>query len=126
MSPAFFRATAMMLATMVAASFAVSASGASDYSPPAEQASSKDGSTASAKKAARIANHKLEKAVRVALVKGGTVDLSHISVIARGGAVTLAGYVSESAQVQVAEQRASEVNGVTSVRNLVTVGAAGH
>lgn len=67
-------------------------------------------------KATRQANRALSKRVRAALLKGG-VDISKINVIAKGGAVTLAGSVTDSSQSTNATEIAKTVPGVTSVKN---------
>ncbi|WP_206952184.1 BON domain-containing protein [Trinickia acidisoli] len=50
------------------------------------------------------------------------VGLSHVFVLARGGDITLVGWVPESEQVPLAEKSAMGVQGVTSVNNLLTRG----
>jgi hyperosmotically inducible periplasmic protein len=67
-------------------------------------------------KATRHANRALSKRVRAALLKGG-VDASNINVIAKGGAVTLAGTVTDPSQSNKAAEIAKSVQGVTSVKN---------
>jgi hyperosmotically inducible periplasmic protein len=67
-------------------------------------------------KATKQANRSLSKRVRAALLKGG-VDASKISVVAKGGAVTLAGTVTDSSQSDKATEIAKTVPGVTSVKN---------
>lgn len=71
-------------------------------------------------KAARQANRALSKKVLHALSKGG-VETSRMNIIAKGGAVTLAGAVTESSQVDKATEIAKTVPGVTSVKNALTL-----
>lgn len=75
-------------------------------------------------KAIRQANRALSKKVLRALVKGG-VQTNGISVIAKGGAVALAGSVPDSTQVSEASEIAKEVPGVTSVNNSLTIKEVG-
>lgn len=101
------------------------------YAPPVEThvAAPKDPAKAQRKadkKAARAADRHLAAAVRKALVKAGGVDASHISVLAKSGAITLAGSVPEAAQIERAQQQASQVAGVSGVTNRLTLATAGH
>ncbi|MFL9965546.1 BON domain-containing protein [Paraburkholderia sediminicola] len=70
-------------------------------------------------KATRQANRALSKKVLHALAKGG-VTTSRINVIAKGGAVTLAGSVSDATHIDKATEIAKTVPGVTSVKNALT------
>jgi hyperosmotically inducible protein len=76
---------------------------------------------ASAAKAAKHANRQLGRQVRAALAKAQGVDVSNISVRARGGAVTLTGTVPDQGQIDKAGATAQGVAGVTSVANKLTV-----
>jgi hyperosmotically inducible periplasmic protein len=82
-------------------------------------------SAKAAKKAARKADHALEKAVRVALAKDKSVDVTRVTVRARDGAVTLLGSVPEQGQVDAATQAAKGVAGVKSLNNALTIKAVG-
>ena len=64
----------------------------------------------------RKANHVLERRVRTALIKA-KIDPVNVTVLAKGGAVTLVGSVTETAQVDRAGDAAKNVAGVTSVDN---------
>ncbi|MFM0167771.1 BON domain-containing protein [Paraburkholderia sediminicola] len=75
-------------------------------------------------KAIRQANRALSKKVLVALSKNG-VTTSRLNVIAKGGAVTLAGSVTDSTQIDKAGQIAKGVPGVTSVKNSLTLKEVG-
>ncbi|CAD6520881.1 hypothetical protein LMG27952_01393 [Paraburkholderia hiiakae] len=81
---------------------------------------------ASSARAARKADHMLEKTVRKALGKDKAVDVTNVSVRARNGAVTLLGTVPEQGQVDAAAQAAQGVAGVSSVNNALTVKAVAH
>ncbi|MFM0056148.1 BON domain-containing protein [Paraburkholderia phytofirmans] len=75
-------------------------------------------------KSARQANRALSRKVLHALSKGG-VSTSRMNVIAKGGAVTLAGSVSDSSEIDKAAQLAKGVPGVTSVKNSLTLKEVG-
>jgi hyperosmotically inducible periplasmic protein len=70
-----------------------------------------------AKVAATSSDKALAKAVRRALSRAQGVNVSNLFVRARGGAVTLSGSVTDSAQIAQAEQVAKSVPGVNSVSN---------
>ncbi|MCC8391842.1 BON domain-containing protein [Paraburkholderia sp. MMS20-SJTR3] len=72
-------------------------------------------------KAGKRANHELGRKVRAALTKTQGLDVSNISVRARGGAVTLTGSVPSQGQIDAAGEAAKGVAGVTSVSNKLTV-----
>lgn len=80
----------------------------------------------SSAKSMRAANHKLEKDVRRALSKTKGIDVSGITVLAKGGAVTLTGKVPESSQAELATQVAQGVAGVTAINNKLGIGEPGH
>lgn len=70
-------------------------------------------------------NKALGKAVRKALAKTKGINSSTIHVLARNGAVTLAGTVPDSAQVGKATEVAKTVDGVTSVKNALSIREVG-
>jgi osmotically-inducible protein OsmY len=76
---------------------------------------------AASAKAGKKANSQLGRKVRAALAKAQGIDVSSISVRARGGAVTLTGSVPEQGQIDAAGDVAKGVAGVTSVSNKLTV-----
>lgn len=76
------------------------------------------------KSAVRKANRTLSKKVLQALSKGG-VDTTGINVLAKGGAVTLAGSVTDPSQIEKAGSIAKGVSGVTSMRNALTIREGG-
>ncbi|MBC8736769.1 BON domain-containing protein [Paraburkholderia sp. UCT31] len=78
-------------------------------------------SAAAAVKAGKAANHELGRKVRHALTKTQGLDVSHIAVRARGGAVTLTGSVPTEGQIDAAGEAAKGVDGVTSVSNKLKV-----
>ncbi|CAM2156528.1 hyperosmotically inducible periplasmic protein [Pararobbsia alpina] len=71
------------------------------------------------KKAQRAANHALAKRVRVALDKTKGLDSSDITVLAKGGVVSLEGTVPDDKQIPLAESTTKSVSGVDSVTNYV-------
>jgi hyperosmotically inducible protein len=71
-------------------------------------------------KAARQANRALSKKVLRALSKDD-VKTSGINVITKGGAVVLAGSVTDPTQIDKAGEVAKGVPGVTSVKNSLTI-----
>ena len=76
------------------------------------------------KSAVRKANRALSKKVVQALSKGG-VDTTGINVLVKGGAVTLAGSVTNPALIDKAASIAKGVSGVTSVKNALTIREGG-
>ncbi|TKC91148.1 BON domain-containing protein [Trinickia terrae] len=72
-------------------------------------------------KAVKKANRTLGYTVRKALAKTQGLDVSNISVRARGGAVTLTGTVPDQGQIDAAGEAAKGVKGVTSVANKLSV-----
>lgn len=75
-------------------------------------------------KATRQANRALSKKVLRALSKGG-VNTSRMNIVAKGGAVLLAGSVTDASQIDKAGELAKGVPGVTSVKNSLTLKEAG-
>jgi hyperosmotically inducible protein len=75
-------------------------------------------------KSTRQANRALSKRVRAALLKGG-IDASKINVVAKSGAVTLAGSVTDSSQIDSATDIAKTVPGVKSVKNTLGIQTPG-
>ncbi|KAE8753312.1 BON domain-containing protein [Paraburkholderia madseniana] len=76
------------------------------------------------KSAVRKANRALSRKVVQALSKGG-VDTTGINVLVKGGAVTLAGSVTDPALIDKAASIAKGVSGVTSVKNALTIREGG-
>jgi len=72
-------------------------------------------------KSARAANRELRRKVYSALVKHKEINAGNISVVAKGGAITLYGTVVDASQVDQATAIAQGVPGVTSVTNKLTV-----
>jgi hyperosmotically inducible periplasmic protein len=87
----------------------------------ASDATTSTNSAAASVKAGKSANHQLGRKVRGALTKTQGLDVSNISVRARGGAVTLTGTVPDQGQIDAAGTAAKGVAGVTSVSNKLTV-----
>ena len=88
--------------------------------PAGMQAASAAGS-AGAPVSTRKADRALSRKVYAAIGKHKKISAGNISVVARGGAVTLSGTVTEAAQVSEVAQIAKGVPGVTSVTNKLTV-----
>jgi len=76
------------------------------------------------KSAVRKANRALSKKVAQALSKGG-IDTTGVNVLAKSGAVTLAGTVTDPTQIDKAGSIAKGVSGVTSVKNVLTIREGG-
>nr|WP_249206388.1 BON domain-containing protein [Burkholderia multivorans] len=72
-------------------------------------------------KAVRQANRALRRKVYAALARHKEIGAGSISVIAKGGAITLNGTVAEASQIETVEQVARDVAGVTSVTNRLAV-----
>ncbi|WP_241484891.1 BON domain-containing protein [Caballeronia zhejiangensis] len=73
------------------------------------------------KGALKAANRKLQKTVLRNLSQTRGLKAGNILVVARGGVVTLAGSVPEAEQIELAVSVARAVNGVSEVRNDLTV-----
>lgn len=78
-------------------------------------------STTASSKASNQANRALARKVRGALARTQGLNVSSISVRARGGAVVLTGSVPSQRQIDLAGEAARGVEGVTSVSNKLTV-----
>ena len=76
-------------------------------------------------RAVRAANRRLARQVRAALAREGRVSVANVTVRARDGAVTLQGTVPEAAQIDRATQAAKGVDGVTSVKNALSIRRVG-
>ncbi|SDC61791.1 BON domain-containing protein [Paraburkholderia lycopersici] len=114
---------------LVAASFQVYAQDAASEAPAASGPTAAAQHSVSQSKAAlrqaRAANRALGRKVRAALARDKNVSVSNITVRAKDGAVTLQGSVPEQSQVERAETVAKGVQGVTSVRNALTIRPVG-
>ena len=69
----------------------------------------------------RKANRALRRKVYAAIANHKEINAGDISVVARGGAVTLNGTVVDASQIDKVAQVAQGVPGVTSVTNRLTV-----
>lgn len=78
------------------------------------------------KKQIRTDNRLLSRAVRHSLTKTKTLNASGITVLARGGKVTLDGSVPDASQIELAANAASATHGVTQVDNRLIVREVGH
>ncbi|SAK81440.1 transport-associated protein [Caballeronia temeraria] len=90
----------------------------------ATQSATPSASAGSSKSAMRKANRALSKKVSQALQKGG-VELNGINVIAKNGAITLAGHAADAEQIDKAASIAKGVDGVKSVKNVLTIQEGG-
>ena len=70
---------------------------------------------------ARKADRALRRQVYAAIGKHKEISAGNISVVARGGAVTLNGTVTDASQVNEVAEIAKGIPGVTSVTNKLTV-----
>jgi hyperosmotically inducible periplasmic protein len=76
------------------------------------------------KKDVRKANRALSRKVSTALQKGG-IDTVGLNVIAKNGAITLAGYAQDAESIDKATTIAKGVDGVKSVKNALTIQEGG-
>ncbi|ABC38767.1 transport-associated domain protein [Burkholderia thailandensis E264] len=119
MKPIVSKAVAGMIVAALACGNALaqgSGAAAEASGPAAAQNASK-----AAEKAARKSNRKLGYAVRKAISKVNGVNVSNITVRARGGVVTLGGSVPDASQIDKAVEAAKGVAGVVSVNNKLSV-----
>lgn len=96
----------------------------SDSGAAAGPSGSPSASAGTSKKAVRKANRALSRQVTQALQKGG-VDVVGMNVIAKNGAITLAGYAQDATQIDRATSIAKGVSGVRSVKNSLTIQEGG-
>ncbi|ACC74714.1 BON domain-containing protein [Paraburkholderia phymatum] len=108
---------------LLGAAFVVVAS-VNAWAQGSESAAASAPTHGASKSEVRKANRALSKKVAQALSKGG-VDTTGINVLAKGGAITLAGGVNDPAQIDKATSIAQGVAGVTSVKNALTVREGG-
>jgi hyperosmotically inducible periplasmic protein len=109
--------TASMAALLASASVGVWAQGS-------ETAGADEASAAPAAPTAkemRKANRALSRKVYAALAKHKEIDAGSISIVARNGAVTLNGTVTEAGQIDTVVGVAKSVPGVKSVTNKLSV-----
>ncbi|PYE24372.1 BON domain-containing protein [Paraburkholderia silvatlantica] len=105
---------------LVAASLHAYAQG--DASGDATAAAQQQASPTQAQsKQAKAANRALSHKIRSALAKDKKIDIAKITVRVRDGAVVLQGSVPEQSQIERATEVAKGVQGVTSVKNALTI-----
>ena len=104
---------------IVAASLNASAQGGSAAST--QGASAKHASAAAAPAAGGKTNLALRRSVYAAIAKHKEISGGNISVIAKDGAVTLNGTVTDASQISTVAEIAKGVPGVMSVTNKLTV-----
>jgi osmotically-inducible protein OsmY len=114
------QARALAIATLI---LAASGGAWSQSGQTASAASSAPATSASAAApvSSRQANRALRRQVYAAISKHKEISAGNISVIAKGGAVTLNGTVTDASQVNQVADIAKGVPGVTSVTNKLTV-----
>jgi hyperosmotically inducible periplasmic protein len=95
-------------ALSLALAFAVQSTSALAQSAPTSRA------------AARKANHQLERNVQRAL-SAAKIDITDIRVVAKHGEIGLDGEVANTSDIDKAADVAGKVDGVTSVKNYLTV-----
>jgi hyperosmotically inducible periplasmic protein len=97
----------------------------SAYSAPVEthapKAASGPAQSKQVRKAAKIADRKLEKSVRKALMQAKDVEIADVVVFAKTGVVTLTGTVPDTNQIDTAARHAQDVEGVQRVVNRLTL-----
>jgi hyperosmotically inducible periplasmic protein len=108
------------------ACLAVTALIGTTYASAQTDSGTADSSTQSPKKEVRAQNRQLAKTVRRALTKEKHLTSSGITVLARGGVVTLDGTVPTNEEIQVATDVASSVPGVSNVTNNLLMQEEGH
>lgn len=98
------------------------------WSQPGETASAPTGmpaasamESAAAPVSARKANRALRGKVYAAIGKHKKISAGNISIVAKGGAVTLNGTVTDASQINEVAEIVKAVPGVTSVTNKLTV-----
>jgi hyperosmotically inducible protein len=94
--------------------------------PPAGDSTAASEMAPTTKKQARADNRILSKAVRRSLTKTKGLDASAITILSRGGKVTLDGTVPDASQIQLAGNAAIGTHGVTQVDNRLIMREAGH
>jgi osmotically-inducible protein OsmY len=109
----------------LAGSALIVAASVNAWSQGSESAATSTATQSTSKSAVRKANHALSKKVSQELSKAG-VDTTGINVLAKNGAVTLAGSVTDASQIEKAGSVAKGVSGVTSVKNALTIHEGGN
>jgi osmotically-inducible protein OsmY len=94
--------------------------------PSAGDSAAANATTHPTKKQQRADNRKLSKAVRQSLTETKTLDVAGITVVARGGKVTLSGSVPAANQIQIATDAAQATQGVAQIDNRLTIREPGH
>lgn len=113
------RALAIATLILVASSSAWSQPGQTASAPAGMSASTAQ--SAAAPVSARKVDRALRRQVYAAIGKHKEISAGNISIVARGGAVTLSGTVTDASQINEVAQIAKGVPGVTSVTNKLTV-----
>jgi hyperosmotically inducible protein len=106
---------------VAASTTAWSQTGGAASAPASAQGASEMTASGAVAPAGRKADRALRRRVYAAIGRDKEISAGDISVIAKNGAVTLNGTVTEAAQIGKAEAIARSVSGVTSVTNKLTV-----
>ena len=106
---------------VTASTTAWSQPGDATSAPAGGQGASEMAASGTAAPVGRKADRALRRRVYAAIGKAKEISAGDISVIAKDGAVTLSGTVTEAAQIGKADAIARGVSGVTSVNNKLTV-----
>jgi hyperosmotically inducible protein len=91
------------------------------FSQTTDDATSTQSAAPTSKKAMRAEDRQLARAVRKSMSKTKGLQSDKITVLAKGGAVTLAGTVPDSSQIPLAETAAQGTAGVKSVSNRLSI-----
>ncbi|MGU7784421.1 BON domain-containing protein [Burkholderia sp. PU8-34] len=116
------QARALAIATLIlAASSNAWSQPGQTASAPAGMPAASAAESAAAPVSARKANRALRRQVYAAIGKHKKISAGNISIVARGGAVTLNGTVTDASQINEVAEIAKGVPGVTSVTNKLSV-----
>jgi len=114
-------ATALVAASLHVYAQDDAASAAPAAAGPAAAAQDQGNQSKALSKQARAANRALSHKVRSVLAKDRHISMSNVTVRARDGAVVLQGTVPEQSQIDHATEVAKGVQGVTSLKNALTI-----
>ena len=105
--------------SLVAVALATTLSTSVSFAQSSDAAAATSPSAQPTPKQTRQANHALVKRVRTALDKTQGLDSTDITVLAKGGSVSLEGTVPEQQQIALAESTARSVSGVKSLKSFL-------
>jgi hyperosmotically inducible periplasmic protein len=126
----FSKEKAMKLSNLILAvgTSVIMTSVGSAYAQTSDAAVSVDASSAATptKKQIRTQNRALERTVRKTLSKVKGLTSSDVTILVKGGVITLAGSVPDESEIELAGNAAKSVTGVTSVQNRLSVREPGN